>query len=72
MGKILTLSAKQGKKSVPIKIEYDRMIWSGLSWAAGEIEAGNVNPRKPLEITCTARDGESQYFRIEVYATQRN
>jgi hypothetical protein len=68
LDKILTLSAKQGKKSVPIKIEYDRMIWSGLSWAAGRIEAGNINPRKPLEITCTARDGESQYFKIEVYS----
>ncbi|MDR1331771.1 MAG: hypothetical protein LBK07_06665, partial [Tannerella sp.] len=58
---------KQGKKEIPLRIEYDKMIWSGISWAAGEVEAGNINPGKPLEITCTSKEGEAQYFKIEVY-----
>ncbi|MDR2627252.1 MAG: hypothetical protein LBC40_04380 [Dysgonamonadaceae bacterium] len=70
MNRFLTLSARQGKKTIPLTIEYDKMIWSGLSWAAGEIDAASLDPRKPLEITCTAKDGESKYFRIEVYAVR--
>ncbi|MDR1674908.1 MAG: hypothetical protein LBR86_00320 [Tannerella sp.] len=69
LDKLLTLSARQGKKTIPIRIEYGKIIWSGLSWAAGEIAAADVNPNKPVEITCTAENGESQYFKIEVYAT---
>ncbi|MDR3184800.1 MAG: hypothetical protein LBT49_05285 [Prevotellaceae bacterium] len=71
MGKLLTLSAKQGKKNIPVRIEYDIMVWSGLSWAAGEIDVANIDPKKPLEITCTAKNGEAQYFKIEVYGVDR-
>ncbi|MDR0394347.1 MAG: hypothetical protein LBH77_04230, partial [Tannerella sp.] len=68
MDRFLQISAKQGGKEIPVKIEYDKKIWSGLSWAAGEIEARNMDFKQPLEITCTSKNGEAQYFKIEVYS----
>jgi hypothetical protein len=35
VGKVLTLQATQSGKSIPIQIDYDKMIWSGLSWGCG-------------------------------------
>jgi hypothetical protein len=67
MNRYLQISVKQGKKEIPVRIEYDKMIWSGISWAAGEVDAKNINFGKPLEITCTSKEGEAQYFKIEVY-----
>jgi hypothetical protein len=37
MDSLLRIIAEQGKRQLPLKIEYDKMIWSGLSWAAAEI-----------------------------------
>jgi hypothetical protein len=67
MNRYLHISVKQGKKEIPVRIDYDKMIWSGISWAAGEVDVKNIHSGKPLEITCTSKEGEAQYFRIEVY-----
>ena len=37
MGKFFVLSASQDGKPLPVEINYDKVIWSGLSWAVGEI-----------------------------------
>ena len=66
MNEFLSISAKQGRKNIPVKIEYDKMIWSGISWAAGEISAGDIDPKQPLEITCTSKEGESKNFVIKI------
>jgi hypothetical protein len=70
MNEILSLTARQGKNALPVRIEYDKMIWSGLSWAAGEINAADVNSKQPVQIICAAKDGESRHFKIDVYATK--
>jgi hypothetical protein len=44
MGKVFALTATQGDRSIPIKIDYDKVIWSGLSWAVGEIDANDLTP----------------------------
>lgn len=67
MNEFLKITARQGKKDIPVKINYDKMIWSGLSWATGEVETKNLNPEQPLIITCWSKEGESKYFRITVY-----
>jgi hypothetical protein len=41
MGQIITLKAVQGGKELPIKVEYDKQIWSGLSWGVGEVDVGS-------------------------------
>jgi hypothetical protein len=40
LGELLRLSATLGGQPVPIAIAYDKAIWSGLSWMAGEIAIG--------------------------------
>jgi len=33
-----------------VKIDYDKIVWSGLSWAVGEIDARDLTPGVPLKI----------------------
>ena len=68
MDTVFTIRVKQGKKFIPVKIEYDKIIWSGLSWAAGEIAATSINDRLPMEIECTSTETETLSLRAEVYA----
>jgi len=70
MNDYLTIAAKQGERNLPVRIEYDKMIWCGLSWAAGEVSAGDFEAQQPVQILCTAKDGESKYFKVQVYATK--
>jgi hypothetical protein len=50
MGKVFALTATQGDRDVPIKIDYDKIIWSGLSWAVGEIDANDLTPGVSVNI----------------------
>lgn len=68
MNEFFTITAKQGKNELPIMIQYDKMIWSGLSWAAGEIYWSDLNPEKSVQISLTAKDGLAKNFKIDVYA----
>ena len=70
MNEFLSITAKQGEATLPVRIEYDKMIWCGLSWAAGEINAADFDAKQPVQILCTAKDGESKYFKINIYATK--
>jgi hypothetical protein len=48
MGKVFALSASQNGRDVPVRIDYDKIVWSGMSWAAGEIDTKNLAPGQPL------------------------
>jgi hypothetical protein len=50
MGKVFSLSAEQEGHSVPVKINYDKIVWSGMSWAVGEIDNSSLVPAKPVTI----------------------
>ncbi|MGA8538186.1 MAG: hypothetical protein WB566_01730 [Terriglobales bacterium] len=56
MGKVFTLTASQDGKPIPIEINYDKVIWSGLSWAVGEIRHGTLNPAVPVTIECSSSE----------------
>jgi hypothetical protein len=64
----LKILVTQGGKSIPLTIHYDKMIWSGLSWAAGEIKSGSFNGNRPLEIKCFSADTEKLTLKAEVYS----
>ena len=70
MNEFLSIAASQGGKPLPVRIQYDKMIWCGLSWAAGEINAADFDSKQPVQIICTAKDGESRYFKINIYAAK--
>ena len=64
LGKILRLGAEQAGRAIPVAITYDKAIWSGLSWAVGEIAAADLRPG--LALTLTASSSEPTPVRLEV------
>jgi hypothetical protein len=70
MGKVFVLSASQDGKLLPVEINYDKVIWSGLSWAVGEISHRALSPGVPVTIECSsAEEGpvqlEGHVYRVE-------
>jgi hypothetical protein len=56
LGRILTIAAEQAGQPVPVLVNYDKAIWSGLSWAVGEILAQGLDPNLPVTIVCSTTD----------------
>jgi len=48
MAKVFTIEATQDGHTVPVQIDYDKIVWSGLSWAVGEIKSSDLAPDKPV------------------------
>jgi hypothetical protein len=70
MAKVFTLSASQDGKPLPVEINYDRVIWSGLSWAVGEIAHASLRPGVPVTIKCSSAEEapvqlEGHIYRVE-------
>lgn len=68
MDVFLQLSIRQNGKDVKYYKEYDKMIWSGLSWAAGEAEPASVDAATPLEVVCRSTETDPVVLRAWVYA----
>ena len=68
MGNVFTLSASQNGKPVPVEINYDKVIWSGLSWAAGEIRHRALKPGVPVVIECSSAEGDAVVLEGKVFA----
>ena len=68
MDTFLQLSLKQGGKTVPFRKEYDKMIWSGLSWGAGEVDPAAVDVSKPLVVECRSTETDPLQLKAWVYA----
>ena len=50
MASVFTIEATQEGRSVPVAVDYDKIVWSGLSWAAGEIKSSDLAPDKPVVV----------------------
>jgi hypothetical protein len=50
MGKVFTFFASQNGRAIPVRVDYDKVIWSGLSWAVGEIDLNGLTPGVPLSL----------------------
>ena len=70
LGKILVIRAAQDGAELPVAIAYDKAIWSGLSWAVGEVACGGLKPGLPVTITCTTSDVRPLTLSGAVYAVQ--
>jgi hypothetical protein len=70
MGKVLTLQATQGGKSIPIEINYDKIIWSGLSWAVGEIRHNSLHAGEPVEIRCSSTEKNPVVLDCKLFVVQ--
>lgn len=75
LGKMLTISVEHAGKAVPVMVEYDKAIWSGLSWAVGEIDLATLAPApnndsSPLVIRCATTEKVDVELRGEVYVVR--
>lgn len=67
MNELLKILVQQQEKAVPVMIQYDIMIWSGLSWAAGEIKAPSFTSGTPVQVRCVSMETHALHLKAKVY-----
>ena len=65
---MLEIDAEQDGETLPMELSYDKAIWSGLSWAAGEIRASALKPDRPVRIVFSSSDPEPLRLTGRAYA----
>ena len=65
VGRVLKIYAEQDGKALPIEINYDKQVWSGLSWGAGEIKHQDFVADRPMTVRCSS--GEKDPVRLEAH-----
>jgi hypothetical protein len=70
MGKFLRIAAEQDGKAVPVEVDYDRLIWSGLSWGAGEIKHQKLLGKGPVTIRCSSAEKGPVILEGRVYEVE--
>ncbi|HTD39956.1 MAG TPA: hypothetical protein VK671_04995 [Mucilaginibacter sp.] len=68
VSEVIKIKATQDGKEIPLHIEYDKMIWSGLSWGAAEIKQGTFDAAKPLIIQCSSDEKDTSKLTASIYA----
>jgi len=67
MGEVFLLEATQDGKALPVAINYDKVIWSGLSWAVGEIRHQDLQPGVPITLRFTSKEKDPVTLTGNVY-----
>jgi len=65
LAELLRIEAEQAGEKIPITINYDRAVWSGLSWAAGEISISDCS--KPVFISCSTTEKQDIHLEASLY-----
>jgi len=68
MAEIFRITAIQQGRALPIEIRFDRVVWSGLSWAVGEIRRDNIAPGAPIRVRLVSADADDVRLEGAVYA----
>lgn len=50
LGRLLKIVVEQEGRRLPVETNYDKAIWSGLSWAVGEVKEKDLNSAKPVKV----------------------
>jgi hypothetical protein len=67
MGQVFLLKAEQNGRELPIRTDYDRRIWSGLSWAEGGISRRDLRPGL-VKLTFRTTEKEATTLKGRVFA----
>jgi len=70
MGAFFVIAASQDGKQLPIEIRYDRVVWSGLSWAVGEIHRDKIAPKKTIRLRLSSADSDRVHLEGHVYRVE--
>jgi hypothetical protein len=68
VSEVIKIEVTQDGKKIPLHVEYDKVIWSGLSWATAEVKQGSFDLGKPLTIKCSSDDKNELRLNADVYA----
>lgn len=64
---VFVLKAGQNGRELPVKSNYDRKIWSGLSWAKGEISHHDMRPGV-VKLTFRTTEKDPMKLKARVFA----
>jgi len=67
---VLKIRAEQDGRELPIAMDYDRLIWSGLSWGAGEIRRGDFALGRALTVQCSSAEKNPVKLEAWVYSVE--
>jgi hypothetical protein len=70
MGELLAITAEQEGKPVHVTTDYDRIVWSGLSWAVGEIDCGSLVQGTPVTVRCSTVEPAEVKLAAEIHHVQ--
>jgi len=70
LGKVLQIHAEQNGRSLPVLINYDKAVWSSLSWAVGEVIAREIQSGHPVRIQCSTSETRPVQLRLELQAVR--
>jgi len=65
MGRVLRIEASQKGKPLAVRINYGKVIWSGLSWAVGEVDG--FAPGVPVSIRCSSDEKDPVRLEAQIY-----
>jgi hypothetical protein len=64
------IQASQNGQPIAVSIQYDKAIWSGLSWAVGEVKSGDLKPGVPVVARCSSLEASPVQLQVRVKAVQ--
>ena len=67
VGKVLKIMVEQDGKPLPVEISYDKQVWSGLSWGAGEIKHSDLAGGAPITIRCSSAEKDAVKLEAHLY-----
>lgn len=67
VGKVLRIVAEQDGKGLPVEIGYDKQVWSGLSWGAGEVKRKDFVSSRPITIRCLSAEKDPAKLEGRLY-----
>jgi hypothetical protein len=68
VGTVLRIVAEQGGQALPVEVNYDRQVWSGLSWGAGEVHHADFAAGAPITIRCSSAEKNAVKLEARLYA----
>jgi hypothetical protein len=70
VGKALKITVEQDGMPLAVEISYDKQIWSGLSWGAGEIKNKDFATGRPIAIRCSSSEKDPVLLEGHVYVVE--
>lgn len=64
---VFRIEVRCGDRLLPIKLNYDRRVWSGLSWAVAEADLETVLPGESLSVRCSSAEPQATTITLAVY-----